>query len=461
SAGEDTQRLPTLVTSAAGAYWKTDEALTEVVTGAADVTVNDIALQSWEGFGGAFNERGWTYLAPLSESDRKRAMELLFGAEGAHFNLGRIPIGASDYALDSYTLNETPNDAAMAHFTISRDLQILIPYVKAALAVRPDIRFWASPWTPPTWMKRTSQTLPVPSPFDGGSIKGDAATLQSYAQYFVKFVRAYAAQGITIDAVAPQNEPTNGQNQPACLWDNATFVSFIGDHLGPAFEAAGLDTQIMLGTMSHGTYDAAVMNAVLANPTASSYVKMIGLQWSMLDNMATARATGLPMWQTEHICGNCPFSERRCATITQASDQSGAPNDHRYAIESWHNIHEWINAGVSAYNAWNMVLDQRGLSINKKQLWEQNALLVVDTSARTLTITPAYYVFRHLSQYVEPGAKVMATSGGSALAFKNPGGAVVTVMFNAGAARTSVVSVLGRMFSFAMPESGWATIVAE
>src|SRR6185295_18172967 len=108
-----------------------------------------------------------------------------------------------------YTLDETANDTALASFTISRDLTVLIPYVKAALAVRSDIRFWASPWTPPTWMKNApfepnSSTNTI-SPFDGGTMKSDAATLQAYAEYLVKFVQQYERQGITIDAVAPQN----------------------------------------------------------------------------------------------------------------------------------------------------------------------------------------------------------------------------------------------------------------
>jgi glucosylceramidase len=350
----------------------------------------------------------------------------------------------------------------MDRFTISRDLEILIPYIKAALAVRPDIRFWASPWTPPTWMKNQATLVSkTRSPFDGGNIKSDDATLDAYAQYFVKFVQAYATQGIIVDTVAPQNEPTNGDNQPACLWDSATYVKFLGHHLGPAFEAAALDTNIMLGTLSHGSYDPPFMTAVLADASASSYIKMIGLQWGMLDKMVAVRASGLPMWQTEHMCGNCPFASSRCATITPAASANGAPNDHRYAVESWTNIHDWIKAGVSAYNAWNMVLDKRGLSINIGQPWEQNALLVVDTSARTLTITPAYYVFRHVSQYVEPGAQVIETSGGSALAFRNPDGAIVTVMFNPGAARARIVSIRGKLFSFEMPASGWATVVAR
>ena len=106
--------VATLVTSAPGAYWKTDGQLTEVASGNADVTVSDASTaQTWEGFGGAFNELGWQYLSMLSEADRDAALHLLYGADGARFAFGRIPIGATDYAIDRYTLDETPDDASL------------------------------------------------------------------------------------------------------------------------------------------------------------------------------------------------------------------------------------------------------------------------------------------------------------------------------------------------------------
>src|SRR4029079_15252255 len=104
--------------------------------------------QIWEGFGGAFNEKGWDYLSLLTEGDRDTAIRLLYGPDGARFAFGRVPIGASDYATDRYTLDETAGDTSLADFSIARDQQRLIPYIKAAQAVRPNIRLWASPWTP-------------------------------------------------------------------------------------------------------------------------------------------------------------------------------------------------------------------------------------------------------------------------------------------------------------------------
>ena len=148
----------------------------------------------------------------LSESERDRAIKLLFDVnDGIGFTWGRIPVGASDYALERYTLNETANDFEMEHFTIERDKQYLIPYIKAALAVKPDIRFWASPWTPPTWMKN-------PVGYDGGAMRNEAKYLQANALYLAKFCETYNNEGIQINAICPQNEPGYTQGYPSCGW---------------------------------------------------------------------------------------------------------------------------------------------------------------------------------------------------------------------------------------------------
>jgi glucosylceramidase len=442
-----------LVTSTSGAYWVTTGTLTQITSGTANVTVNDTTTaQTWEGFGGAFNEMGWNYLSMLSQSDRDRALQLLFGTDGCRFAWGRIPMGATDYAIDRYTCDEVASgstDPSMTSFSIARDGNKLIPFVKAAQAVKGDIHFWASPWTPPTWMKQGP--FNDDSAFDGGTIKGDATTLNALAQYFVKFVQAYAQQGINIEVISPQNEPGYSGTYPTCGWAAATYTSFVGQYLGPAVATAGLNAKIMLGTFNGGTGDSTIISTVMGDTTARSYVKVMGYQWGMQGSVSGAKQYNVSIWQTEHKCGNYPWATPFNANI--------APNDQAYAVESWGLIRDWIKAGVTAYSTWNMVLDTVGIGIDSKRVWPQNALLTVNTSAKTLNITPAYYVFRHFSQFVEPNAKVVATSGGDAVAFKNPSGTIVTVMYNSGGATTYTLSVGGKSQQFNMPGKGWATVV--
>ncbi|WP_437333271.1 glycoside hydrolase family 30 protein [Sorangium sp. So ce394] len=442
---------PTLITSGPDEYWKTGTP-TEVTSGNADVTVDDATThQRWDGFGGTFNEAGWNVLSMLGEAERARAIELLFDKhEGAAFVYGRIPIGASDYAMDRYTLAETPNDTAMASFSIDRDKERLIPYIKAALAVSPGLHLWASPWTPPTWMKSNGA-------FDGGRMKDDASTLQAYALYLAKFVEAYAGEGITIEAVHPQNEPNYETRYPSCLWTGPLMAKFIGTYLGPTFADRGLTAQIYLGTMSNNESgkDGAIISAVTGDATAMGYVKGFGLQWNMMSSASGLRSRNLPIVQTEHKCGNYPWNPAGSPPF----DAQKAPNDHAYAEESWGLIRDWIKAGVTSYSAWNMVLDTAGKNLDSERPWPQNALLTVDTAAKTLNVTPVYHVFRHVSEYVDPGAMRVATTGGDALAFKNPDGSIVTILYNSGnAAKMTVLDVAGKKLQFSIPAHGWATV---
>ena len=439
-----------LITSASGAFWQ-EGTFTES-TANATVTVDTNSVnQTWEGFGGAFNEMGWSYLTSKAMQDE--ALALLFGVDGAHFAWGRIPMGASDYAMDRYTLDETANDTSLTNFSIERDKQKLIPYIKAAQAVNPNLRFWASPWTPPTWMKSSPYQSPgnPVNAFDGGSMKGDDAILKAHAQYFVKFVAAYAEQGINVEVVAPQNEPNYSQNYPSCIWSASTFTNFIGNYLGPALETAAPSVKIMLGTMSNNNSnaDVAVANAVLADNKAKGYCKVMGVQWGMSDanqvNNLKSRGAGIPIWLSEHKCGGQP-----------GANVATAPNDFNYGKDSWNYIRDAIKNGLTAYNSWNMVLDKGGKGNDNTRVWAQNALLVADSG--TITKTPAYYVFRHVSQFVVPGAKRVGANGGDAVAFQNPDGSVVAIMFNSGGNANYVVDIGGKKLAFSMPGSGWATL---
>lgn len=464
--------LPPVVTSAPGEYWKADGTLTE--GGTATVSVGTQEAQTWDGFGAAFNEKGWAALT--SDAAKKEAITLLFSAaEGANFAWGRIPIGASDYGLDRYTLADTGTDhdpmpsgesnrpppaPNLETFSLERDHELLIPYIKAALEEKGDLRFWASPWTPPVWMKTgykqnsgadSSQNANRPSFYDGGNM--NAEYLATYAEYFVKFVEGYAAEGIDIEVVSPQNEPGYDQNYPSCLWSGATFTAFVAEHLGPKMQALGVS--IMLGSLSNDSTDFTIASTALANTTAKGFFSVIGAQWNTLDKARLdGLGSGLPYWGSEHKCGNYPWNPQGYPSYSQTP-----PNDQAYAVESWGYIRDAIKTvGVTSYNAWNMVLDSTGLGNDTTRHWAQNSLLVGNNDG-TVATTPTYYVFRHFSQYVQPGAKVLSTTGGDAVAFKNPDGSTVVVMYNSGAANPNYgVSIAGTSYQFAMPSNGWATV---
>lgn len=457
---------PSLITSGVGNYWQIG-AVTEGGT-SANITVNSgQTYQEWHGWGGTFNEAGWVALQALSESERQRAINLLFDVnDGIGFDWGRIPIGPSDYAVARYTLSDSPGQ-----FSITHDQMYLIPYIHAAQAVKGDVKYWASPWTPPPWAKSGNTE-------NQGYDKGYFNTqyYQDYADFFVDWIQAYEAENIPIDAVMPQNEPGWAQSYPTCAWGPATdsvdssgnitgpvtLGTFVDQYLFPTLDAAGLSTNVWFGTLSNNS----VFNDYWSDMAGkASFSRIVGgaLQWETQASISTVKNSGKLIMQSEHKCGNYPWLSAKATSVADANRdnflESQAPNNQAYGEESWDLMKSWIEDGVNIYSAWNMVLDKYGWNLDKVRPWPQNAMLAVDTDTGTLNVTPYYYVFRHLAQYVDVGAMRIGVTGGNALAFKNPDGSIVTVMFNEGQSdAATTLSIDGTMVQFTIPARGWATV---
>jgi glucosylceramidase len=236
-----------------------------------------------------------------------------------------------------------------------------------------------------------------------------------------------------------------------------TLATFVDEHLYPKLDAAGLSTSIWFGTLSNNTLDPPHWNDMLSKGSADRIIG-VGLQWECVKQVEAVINAGYLVMQSEHRCGNYPWGSTE-GIITHKTDQSPndiAPNDFNYAQESWDLFTEWINLGVNIYSAWNMVLDTHGTNLDADRVWNQNSLLVVNRDTGELVITPYYWVFRHLTQYVDVNAKRVQISG-DALAFQNPDGSVVAVM-RTGAAGTQIVSIDGTLLQFEATGNGWATV---
>lgn len=432
--------LPEFVTSAANAYWNTSGQVTRLTNGTADLSVDEnTKFQRWDGFGGCFNEMGWDALSLVS-AEIPRALKLLFDSkDGANFAYGRLPLGASDYSMSWYTLDDTAGDYAMDKFSIDRDRQKLIPFIKEALKTKPELRLWASPWVIPAWMMDGSKNM-----------KSDAQTLAAHALYMARFVEEYEKEGLKIEAIQPQNEPGYARVH----WTQALLIDFMKTYLGPTLAQRNLTTEVWCGTMSKDPDDTNIALATAKDEAAMKYVKGFGVQWNLQSAVATLAAKG-PVMQTEHRCGNYNFDSPYWDKTRYSAQKP--QNDHLYGEESWQLIRDWIVSGVNSYSAWNMVLDSVGMSLDN---WPQNALLVVDRSAKTLTVTAAYYAFRHYSQYIAPGATRISVSGSKdALAFKNPDGSIVTEIYNASSSsKTTTLALASAFYKFDVPSHGWATL---
>ncbi len=188
------------------------------------------------GFGVAITGSSCYNLSLMENSERYKLLRKLYSREGLNFGIGRLSIGSSDYSAEIYTYDDVKDDISLEHFSIERDKEYIIPIIKEILAIKPDLFLFASPWSPPGWMKT------------GGSVGGGYMRekyLDCYADYIVKYIKAYEAEGIKISAITPQNEPETQQDgrMPACIWHPDIEAKFI-EILRKKFNESGIDTKI-------------------------------------------------------------------------------------------------------------------------------------------------------------------------------------------------------------------------
>lgn len=365
--------------------------------------------QIMKGFGGCFNELGYIALNKIDKNKKQLILKDLFTEEGCNLGFCRVPIGASDYAAEWYSHNEWDNDYNMEHYSIERDYKYLIPYIKDAMEYKSNMTLFASPWSPPTWMK-------YPKAYNYGTLRMEPEVLNAYAIYFKKFIESYKREGIEIEQIHIQNEPFADQKFPSCVWNEEQFRVFIGKYLGPLFKREGIKSQIWLGTLNgpkEEEYDRYI-NHILLDKDVRGYISGIGYQWAGKHVIAKTKESWpeLSLMQTENECGD-------------------GKNSWEYAEYIFGLARHYFKNGVNAYTYWNMVLEPGGISTWG---WNQNAMITIDPTTETVTYNPEYYIMKHYSHAVQPGAVYLETSGHwSSLAsvFRNPDGSLIIVVQNA------------------------------
>jgi glucosylceramidase len=357
-------------------------------------------------------------LSEMPENKQNELMSALFEKEGCNFNFCRLPIGASDYAMSWYSYNEHPGDFAMEKFSIERDREYLLPYVKKALKLRPDLIFFASPWSPPTWMK-------TPQRYNGGTLIDDPAIRDAHALYFLKYLRAYREEGIDIEQIHIQNEPDSDQKFPSCQWTGAEMRDYIRDHLGPLFEREEERCEIWAGTIERGVQNPgnpwnwkshryrSWAHTILTDPGARNYVKGIGYQWDGKGAVAQTHANfpDIRIMQTENECGDGQNTWEHCFYVFDLI---------------WH----YLRNGVEAYMYWNLCNYPHSPSTWG---WRQNAMIGLDPDSGTVSWHPEFYLMKHLSHAVQPGARFVPLTGDHAafsLYFINPDDTQALVLAN-------------------------------
>lgn len=368
--------------------------------------------QTIDGFGYCLTGGSAYLINHLAATDRDALLRELFLTDSTHIGVSylRISIGASDLSANVFSYDDAGSpsspDTALQYFDLSTDKLDLVPLLKQILTLAPNIKILGSPWSAPLWMKDNNNSV-------GGTLQ--AQYYEVYARYFVKYVKAMQVEGIHIDAVTPQNEPMNPNNNPSMTLTAAQEADFVKNHLGPAFQAAGISTKIIC--FDHNCDNPEYPLAVLADPAAYSYVDGSAFHLYVGDISA------LTQLHNAYPDKNVYFTEQ---WVGGPSTNFGGDLDWHVrnliigAPRNWsRNVLEWNLANDPGYQPHT----QGGCT---------NCLGALTIGA-SVSRNVSYYIIAHASKFVRPGSvRVDSNVPGSLqnVAFVTPEGMKVLIVLN-------------------------------
>jgi glucosylceramidase len=417
--------------------------------GGLTVTVDTADVkQEIEGFGAALTGSSAYLMKNMTAEARGKLLRDLFTGEGIDMKYMRLCIGTSDFSMGNYTYCDDCSPADLSHFGIPEiDRRDLLPVLKEILALQPHMRLLGSPWTAPAWMKTNNALY-------GGYFKTDPAVYNALAQYFVKYVQAYAAEGIAIDAITLQNEPWYETGGYATMkMEPAQQRDVVRDFLGPQFEAAGITTQIQIWDHNFGEVQYPL--EVLADADAKRYIDGVAFHGysgspADLDRLAAVHPD-MPIYFTEQSGGGW-----------NTDDPIG---NMLYYMKDF--IIPTINRGSRNFLMWNLALD---LNAGPKVAGLGgcgNCRGVVTVQGNSYRVNEEYYLLGHFSKFVQAGAHRIGHTLSAAKpnnvdfsTFLNPDGSKVVVAVNqSGAAQTFTVRTGSRNFQYTLPDQSSVSLV--
>lgn len=366
------------------------------------------------GFGAAFTDASCYLFHQLSPEARETLFRDLFHPSEMGLSVCRTCIGASDYSTELYGYDEGEPDPELKRFSIEHDRACLLPALRQAREVNPDLFLFSSPWSPPGWMKAGGSML-------GGSMR--KKYFSNYAQYLVKFIQAYGTEGVPIQAVTSQNEVDTDQDgrMPACLWGQEYEIEFVKKHLGPMLESNGLATKIWLLDHNYNLWGRAV--CTLDDPELRKYANAVAWHGyvggaDMMSKLHDAHPDAGMHW-TE---GGPDYT-----SPTYATDWAQWGQTFTEALRNW----------CQSITGWNLALDEQGRpNIGP---FPCGGLVTIHSQTKQVTRSGQYWAFAHFSRLIRRGAQRFASASALAnighLACQNPDGEKVVVVTNSGPQR--------------------------
>jgi glucosylceramidase len=390
------------------------------------------------GFGAAFTDASCFLLSKLNPQERQALLEEFFGASGLRLSVARTCMGASDYSTSVYSFDDSPQpDPDLKLFSIEHDRAYILPALKASREVNPELFLFSSPWSPPGWMKAGGSML-------GGSMRKEY--FPSYAQYFVKFLQAYSADGVKINAVTVQNEVDADQNgrMPAALWGQEYEIEFVKNHLGPAFEHALLETKIWILDHNYNLWGRVLDE--FSDPDLNKYVD--GVAWHGYAGTPDAMMRVHDAFPAKH------------SYWTEGGPDYTSP-DYATDWAKWsHTFTDVLRNSAQCIVGWNLLLDEKG----KPNLgpFSCGGVVTVDSQSHNITRSGQYWAFAHFSKMIRRGARVISSHGEldgiDHVAVENPDGSHVLVVTNAGDKRPAQLQVQLQMLDLTLDADSVTTL---
>ncbi len=384
-------------------------------------------FQEMLGIGGAITDASAETFFKLPAENRQKVLEAYFSKEkGIGYNLIRTNINSCDFSSESYTyVNE--GDSELNSFDITHDKQFKLPFIKQAIELigKENLSFYASPWSPPAWMKSNENML------QGGKLLPEF--YDSWANYYVRFIKAYEAEGVPVWGITIQNEPMAKQTWESCIYTAEEERDFLKNHLGPMMHKSGLaDKNIVMWDHNRDLiYQRA--STYFSDPDVRKYAWGIGFHWY------EDWSGGVPVFENVRRVQEA-FPEKKLLFTEGCAESFDATRYDIWELGEEYGrsmIHDFNNGAVG-WTDWNILLDEKGGPNHVGNFCF--APLHGDTKTGELLFTNSYYYIGHFSKFIQKGAKrVIASPSRSQListAFLNPDGSLVVVVMNESALQT-------------------------
>lgn len=367
------------------------------------------------GFGAAFTDAACYMFNQLSHDARTELFDRLFHPSELGLNVCRACMGSSDYSTKVYSYDEGEPDPELKRFSIEHDRAYILPMLREARTVNSDLFLFASPWSPPGWMKANGSML-------GGSMR--RKYMQAYANYFLKFLQGYESEGVPVQAVTIQNEVDTDQDgrMPACIWPQEYEADFVRENLGPLLESKGMKTKIWLIDHNYDLWGRAI--AELETRGVRKYANAIAWHGYL----------GEPEW-IDRVHDIFPDAEMYW---TEGGPDYTDPNYEKDWAQWSQTFTGVLRNWCRSITAWNFALDEQGRpNIGP---FSCGGRVTINSQSKAISYSGQYWALAHYSRFIRRGAvRFDSQSGAQSLnhaGFENPDGQRNLVLTNSGAART-------------------------